>query len=137
VYTEELMADRGYRSDVSPRAAAAVRMQQLKMQLRTTLNTILDIRFHCADLDERAAFELMGRRGFQEEGEMLGKWRRVQLTSTQLCTYYVGYCELRDIAAELRSTRPKWRDRQVHDAMLAHGSPPARHLRTLLEISPD
>jgi uncharacterized protein (DUF885 family) len=137
VYSEELMAERGYRRDVSDRAAAAVRMQQLKMQLRTTLNTILDIRYHCDDLDEAAAFDLMSRRGFQEEGEILGKWRRVQLTSTQLCTYYVGYRELRDIAAELRTSRPKWRDRQIHDAMLAHGSPPARHLRTLLGISPD
>lgn len=137
VYSEELMAEHGYRQSVSDRAAAAVRMQQLKMQLRTTLNTILDIRFHCDDLDEQAATELMARRGFQEEGEILGKWRRVQLTSTQLCTYYVGYCEVRDIAAELRRAEPNRRERQLHDAMLAHGSPPPRHLRTLLAISPD
>ncbi len=135
VYSEELMADRGYLSPVSARAAAAVRMQQLKMQLRTIINTILDIRFHCGDLDEAAAFDLMQRRGFQEEGEAMGKWRRVQLTSTQLCTYYVGYTELRDVARDLRAAHPGWSDRRVHDAMLAHGSPPARHLRTLLGLS--
>src|SRR3954447_1942861 len=134
VYSEELMADRGYLSDVSERAAAAVRMQQLKMQLRTTINTILDIRFHCDDLDETSAAELMTKRGFQEEGEVLGKWRRVQLTSTQLCTYYVGFIEVRDIAADLRAAHPGWTDRQVHDAMLAHGSLPARHLTTLLGL---
>jgi uncharacterized protein (DUF885 family) len=135
VYSEELMADRGYRRDVSERAAAALRMQQLKMQLRTIINTILDIRYHCGDLDERAAVELMSRRGFQEEGEILGKWRRVQLTSTQLCTYYVGCTELRDLSDDLRAARPQWSDQQVHDAMLAHGSPPARHLRTLLGLA--
>ena len=45
---------------------------------------------------------LMVERGFQEQGEAAGKWRRVQLTSTQLCTYYVGYCEVRDLVADLR-----------------------------------
>ncbi len=45
------------------RAAGGLRMQQLKMQLRSTLNTILDIRYHCGDLDEDEAMRLMtGRR---------------------------------------------------------------------------
>jgi hypothetical protein len=135
-YTEELMAGQGYRSEVSDWAAAAVRMQQLKMQLRTILNTILDIRFHCDDLDEPAATELMTRRGFQEEGEVLGKWRRVQLTSAQLCTYYVGLTEVRELARALRATHPRWSERNLHDAMLAHGSLPVRHLRTLLGVVP-
>ena len=33
---------------------------------------------------------LMTGRGFQEEGEAAGKWRRALLTSTQLSTYFVG-----------------------------------------------
>jgi uncharacterized protein (DUF885 family) len=134
VYAEELMAARGYRAALSAQLAAALRMQQLKMALRTTINAILDIRFHCGDLDERGALELMMRRGFQEEGEAIGKWRRLQLSSTQLCTYYVGYTEIKAVAEDLRAARPEWGDRQVHDAMLAHGSPPARHLRTLLGL---
>lgn len=132
VYAEELMTLRGYREDESARAAAALRLQQLKMQLRTTLNTILDIRYHCHDLDEPAAMELMTTRGYQQEGEAAEKWRRVQLTSTQLCTYYVGYCEVRDLAADLRRVHPGWTDQTLHDSMLGHGSPPVRHLRSLL-----
>ena len=132
VYSEELMALRGYLADQSARAAAALRMHQLKMQLRTTLNTILDIRYHCADLDEPAAIDLMTRRGFQQEGEAAEKWRRVQLTSTQLCTYYVGYCEVRDLAIDLRRAHPDWSERELHDRMLGCGSPPVRHLRSLL-----
>jgi uncharacterized protein (DUF885 family) len=76
----------------------------------------------------------MTGRGFQEEGEVLGKWRRVQLTSTQLCTYYVGYREVRDLVTAVRAAQPQWSERQVHDAVLAHGSPPARHLRNLLGV---
>jgi uncharacterized protein (DUF885 family) len=134
VYAEELMAERGYRSEVSAEAAASVRMQQLKMQLRMILNTILDISFHAGDLDQAAAMELMTSRGYQEEGEAAGKWRRVQLTSTQLCTYYVGYLEVRRLADDLRAAHPDWTDRQLHDTMLGYGSPPVRLLRTLLGL---
>jgi uncharacterized protein (DUF885 family) len=135
VYAEDLMASHGYRSAVSPEAALGVRMQQLKMALRSILNTILDIRFHCADLDEAAALALMTDVGYQEVGEAAGKWRRVQLTATQLCTYYVGATEVRGIAADLGAARPQWTERGVHDAMLAHGSPAPRHLRTLLGLT--
>jgi uncharacterized protein (DUF885 family) len=132
VYSEALMADHGYRGDVSAKAASALRLQQLKMRLRSIINTIMDIRFHHDDLDEAAAMALMTGRGFQEHGEAAGKWRRVQLTATQLCTYYVGYSEVRDLTDELARHRPYWTQRQLHDAVLSAGSPPARHLRTLL-----
>jgi hypothetical protein len=105
------------------------------MALRSIINTILDIRFHCADLDEPAALALMTDAGFQEVGEAAGKWRRIQLTAAQLCTYYVGAREVRAIAAEMRSARPDWSNRRVHDAMLAHGSPAPRHLRRLLGLT--
>jgi uncharacterized protein (DUF885 family) len=134
VYAEELMAERGYRAEVSAEAAAAVRMQQLKMQLRMVINTILDISFHAGDLDEAAAMELMTVRGYQEEGEAAGKWRRVQLTSTQLCTYYVGYLEVRGLVTDLRAAHPDWTDRTLHDTVLGYGSPPVRQLRTLLGL---
>jgi uncharacterized protein (DUF885 family) len=134
VYAEELMVEQGYLSDVSADAAAALRMQQLKMKLRMVLNTIMDITFHTGGLDESEAMALMTGRGFQEEGEAAGKWRRVQLTSTQLCTYYVGYLEVSELAKDLASARPDLGMRQRHDSMLSFGSPPVRHVRTLLGI---
>jgi uncharacterized protein (DUF885 family) len=132
VYSEELMVEAGYRRDVGPAAASALRLQQLKMQLRSIINSIMDIRFHAHDLDESGAMALMVDRGFQEPGEAVGKWRRVQLTATQLCTYYVGYSEVRDLIGDLRRDHPQWTRRQLHDVVLGAGSPPARHLRTLL-----
>ncbi len=134
VYGEELMADHEYRSDVSPGAGAALRMQQLKMQLRMIINAILDVRYHMGDLDEAQAMALMVERGFQEEGEAAGKWRRVRLTAAQLSTYYVGYCEVRDLLRDLRRTRPEWTERRRHDTVLGFGSPPVRHLRALLGL---
>jgi uncharacterized protein (DUF885 family) len=127
VYTEELMARHGYPGEGDP---AAVRMQQLKMQLRSTINAILDARVHAHGMTEAEAMALMSDRGFQEEGEAAGKWRRALLTSAQLSTYYVGYTEVADLAAELRGTGQP--ERTIHDRMLAHGSPPVRLLRTVL-----
>ena len=129
VYAEQLMADRDYPGEGDPRA---VRMQQLKMQLRMIINAILDARVQGHGMTEQEAMSLMTGRGHQEEGEAAGKWRRALLTSAQLSTYYVGYTEVADLAAELRAARPRQSDRDLHDSMLAHGSPPARYLRALV-----
>jgi hypothetical protein len=124
VYVEELMVGLGF-------GGLPIRLQQLKMQLRSSLNAIIDQLVHCEEMPEAEAMRLLTDRGFQEEGEAAGKWRRALLTSTQLSTYFVGYTEVAAIAAArpFGATPKAW-----HDAMLAHGSPPPRHLRTLLGI---
>ncbi len=124
VYAEELMVSHGF-------GGAPVRLQQLKMQLRMSINAILDQLVHCEELSESDAMALLTVRGFQEKGEAAGKWRRALLTSAQLSTYFVGYTEVSAIGrARPVGTTP----RQWHDAMLAHGSPAPRHLRTLLKV---
>jgi uncharacterized protein (DUF885 family) len=124
VYAEEIMVERGY-------GGLPVRAQQLKMQLRMTINALLDQLVHCEDMTEDDAMALMQERGFQEEGEAAGKWRRALLSSTQLSTYFVGYAEVSAIG---RARPESMSMREWHDAMLAHGSPPPRHLRSLLNI---
>ncbi len=134
VYAESLMTDRGYAPTDDPRSALAMRLQQLKMLARATINAILDVTVHSHGLSEQEAMELMMGRGFQEEGEAVGKWRRALLTAGQLPTYFVGYRAMSSISADLRVLHPEWTDRQVHDLMLGHGSPAPRHLRSLLGI---
>ena len=111
-----------------------MRLQQLKMQLRMTINAVLDARVHAHGMTEDEAMRLMMERGHQEDGEAAGKWRRAQLTSAQLSTYFVGYVEVRDLARDLATARPGSSMRERHDEMLAHGSPAPRHLRTLLGV---
>jgi uncharacterized protein (DUF885 family) len=118
VHAERIMAEAGH-------GGTPVRLQQLKMQLRMTINAILDAGVHAGELAEAEALDLMTRRGFQEEGEAVGKWRRARLTSAQLSTYFVGYTELADLFADLGSL-------SSYDAVLAHGSPPPAQLRRLL-----
>ncbi len=118
VHAERLMADAGH-------GGAAVRLQQLKMQLRMTINSILDAGVHAGGMTESEAMEMMTVRGFQEEGEATGKWRRACLTSAQLSTYFVGYMELADLFSELGPM-------SGYDEVLSHGSPPPRLLRRLV-----
>lgn len=134
VYAEELMINSGYLPIDAEQSAYALRLQQLKMQARMIINAILDVRVHTGDIDETEALDLMMRRGFQEEGEAVGKWRRALLTAGQLPTYFVGYLAVKEIAADLMVLHPQWSPRELHDFMLAYGSPAPRHLRTLLGL---
>ena len=134
VYAEELMIERGYQPTDDPKSALAIRLQQLKMQARMAINAILDIRVHSMEMTEEEGMSLMTHRGFQEEGEATGKWRRALLTAGQLPTYFVGYRAVSGIAHDLRVLHPDWSDRQIHDLMLSQGSPAPRHLRSLLGI---
>jgi uncharacterized protein (DUF885 family) len=115
VHAEEIMARLGC-------GGPATRVQRLKMMLRTTINALLDAGVHADGMTEAAALALMTGAGHQEEGEAVGKWRRAQLTSAQLSTYFVGYAELAPVVA----------GRNRYDEVLAHGSPPPRHLPALL-----
>ncbi len=133
VYAEQVMGAHGYPGEGNP---VAVRTQRLKSKIRTIINAIMDARVHCDGMTQEQAMALMTGPGYQEEGEAAGKWRRVLLTSAQLSTYFVGFTEVSGLAADLQQAHPGWPERQLHDAMLAHGSPPARHLRTLLGAQP-
>lgn len=134
VYAEELMAQHGYSGDGSDRGAIACRLQQLKMALRMSINAIIDVRVHTRGMTEDEAMRLLMGRGHQEEGEAVGKWRRALLTSTQLSTYLVGWSAVRGLVGDLRLMAPALSDRELHDAVLSHGSPPPRHLRTLVGL---
>ena len=126
-YAEQVMADAGY-------GGPEVRMQQLKMRLRFIINAIIDQKIHTAGMAEKEAMDLMMKDGYQEEGEAAGKWKRAQLTSAQLSTYYVGNAEMNDIRAAWEKKHPNGKLRELHDAMLAHGTPAPKYVRELMSL---
>ncbi|HEY6911035.1 MAG TPA: DUF885 domain-containing protein [Myxococcales bacterium] len=122
-YAEQVMADAGY-------GGPEVHIQQLKMRLRFILNAILDQKIHAGGMTEKEAVALMTDEGFQEEGEAVGKWKRAQLTSTQLSQYYVGNLELSDLRAAWQKKHGNYPTlRAFHDAVLGQGAPPPRYVR--------
>ncbi|MBU1072225.1 DUF885 domain-containing protein, partial [bacterium] len=127
-YAEQLMAEFGF-------GGPALRLQQLKMRLRLLINAIIDQDIHCGDLTEREAMDLMMGTGFQEEGEAAGKWRRAQMSSTQLSTYYVGNLEinrLRRLAEEKRGDA--FDLKAFHDELLSYGSPAPKYVQQLMGL---
>jgi uncharacterized protein (DUF885 family) len=125
-YAENLMADQGF-------GELEVRMQQLKMWLRVVINAQLDIGIHAHGMTEQAAMDLMMNDGYQERSEAAGKWRRAQLSSTQLCTYFVGATEIAEFRAGYEKKHGTITNQKAfHDRMRSFGSPPPRYLSQLM-----
>ncbi len=128
VYAEQMMAEKGY-------GGAEVEMQQLKMKLRVIINAIIDQKIHTAGMTEKEAIDFMMKEGFQEESEAAGKWKRAQMSSTQLSTYYVGSVEVNDLRAAYEAKNKGAVDlKKMHDAMLSFGSPPAKYVREMMGL---
>ena len=128
VYAEQLMAEHGY-------GGAEVEMQQLKMKLRVIINAIIDQKIHTEGMTEREAVDFMMNEGFQEEGEAVGKWRRANLSSAQLSTYYVGSAEVNDIVKAYKEKHKGKVDLQkMHDEILSFGSPAPKYVKEMLGL---
>ena len=100
VYTEEMMVEEGFLPD-----DLLMRLVVMKWHLRGASNAILDQMIHLDGCDEKTAMTLMMDDAFQEEREAAGKYRRAQLTSAQLSTYFAGYREILDLREAVTKAR--------------------------------
>lgn len=130
MYAEDIMREAGY-LERDP----LYQLVHLKWRLRATMNAIIDQMAHVDGASREAVMALLTGTAFQEEREAAGKWTRLQLSSAQLPTYFVGYSEWRDLrrAAE---ARPAFTQRAFHDQALSYGSPPVRFIRQLMFDEP-
>lgn len=124
VYAEWLMSQHGF-------GGARTRIEREKMVLRLAANAILDHDIHAGTMDEKAAMKLMTEDAYQEEGEAAGKWRRAQLTSAQLSTYFYGFSEMMKMRRRAEK-ESGFSERAYHDRLLSFGSPPPKVVRHLL-----
>ncbi len=132
VYTERLMQQQGY-LDNDP----LFHLMQLKFYLRTISNAILDQGVHVDGWSREQAMELMVKQTFQQEREAAGKWTRVQLTSAQLPTYFVGVQEFLDLRAAVeQQLGDHFELKAYHDRVLSYGAPPVRYVRELMLDQP-
>ena len=132
VYAEGLMADEGYLIE-----DPLFKLTVLKMRLRSITNSLLDIGIHTEGLTRDEAMAMMMHGAFQQEREAAGKWVRAQLGAVQLLSYFTGYSEhiaMREQAQRLWGD--KFNLKAYHDAVLAHGSPPARFVKALMFNEP-
>jgi uncharacterized protein (DUF885 family) len=131
-YAEEMMVEAGFRRD-----DPLYRLSQLKVQLRTITNAIIDQAIHVDGMTQEEMMTFLTQTAFQEEREAAGKWRRAQLSVTQLSTYFVGFQEhLETRAAARQKQGAAFNLKAYHDGVLAFGSPPGRFARQLLLDEP-
>jgi len=132
MYGEQLMSEQGYMN-----GDPLMRLVHLKWDLRATANAILDQAVHVDGMTREQAMRMLTHDTFQEEREAAAKWVRVQVTSTQLATYFVGFQEHLALREEARQ---RWGSafnlKRYHDAALAFGSPPVRYVRELMFDQP-
>jgi len=128
VYTEQMMLDQGYGD-----GDLVLRLNQLKFYLRAVINAILDHHMHCKEMTDEQALDLLMKRGFQAEGEARGKVVRAKLSSCQLSTYFVGRMAFYRLRQEVqREQGEAFSLGRFHEACLAQGSVPVKHLPTLV-----
>jgi uncharacterized protein (DUF885 family) len=128
VYAEGMMADTDYLG-----GDPLFKLTVLKMRLRSITNSLLDIGIHTEGMTREQAMDLMTKTAFQQEREAAGKWTRASLGSTQLLSYFTGYTEHMAMREEAKKRLGARFDLKAYnDAVLAHGSPPARFVRELM-----
>ncbi|WP_228499561.1 DUF885 domain-containing protein [Thermogemmata fonticola] len=128
VYTEQMMLDQGY-----GQGDLALRLHQLKFYLRAVLNALLDYHMHCSNWDDETARRLLMERGFQTEGEAVGKILRAKQNSVQLSTYFVGRMAFYRLRQQVQRRRGDAFDLgRFHEEVLSHGTLPVKYLPNLV-----
>jgi uncharacterized protein (DUF885 family) len=129
VYGERMMLDSGYGNN-----APELWLMWCKWNLRSVSNTILDYSVHVLGMTREQALDLLVRQAFQTPQEAAEKWRRVQLSSVQLTSYFSGYSDI----MELRERRKqqlgeRFNLKAFHDQFLSYGNAPVRVIGQLMQ----
>jgi uncharacterized protein (DUF885 family) len=129
VYGERMMLESGYGNN-----APELWLMWCKWNLRSVSNTILDYSVHVLGMNREQALDLLVRQAFQTPQEAAEKWRRVQLSSVQLTSYFSGYSDI----MELRERRKqqlgeRFNLREFHDQFLGYGNAPVRVIGQLMQ----
>jgi uncharacterized protein (DUF885 family) len=128
VYVTQVMMDVGYGAD-----DPALLLAHWKYYLRACTNTLMDIRIHTGAMTEEEAMSMMVDGGFQERSEASEKWNRARLSSTQLCSYFLGGVEMTELESGARRRDDDgfvWRP--FLESVISHGTPPMPVIRDIL-----
>ena len=128
VYGERMMLESGYGNN-----APEMWLMYSKWNLRSVTNTILDYSVHVLGMTEAQALDLLTRQAFQTKREATEKWRRVQLSSVQLTSYFSGYSEIMDLREQRKQALgSKFVLKHFHEQFLSYGSAPVKVIKELM-----
>lgn len=128
VYAERMMIEQGFMNN-DPR----MKLVNLKWYIRAVLNAVIDQKVHAYDMSEQEFMALLTKEGFQEEREAAGKWRRANLTSAQLSSYFAGFQEIWDLREAYKTKMgANYSLKKFNETFLSYGSPPVKYIRTMM-----
>lgn len=128
VYGERMMLESGYGGN-----EPEMWLMYSKWNLRSVTNAILDYGVHVLGMSEAEAMDLLTRQSFQTRAEASEKWRRVQLSSVQLSSYFSGYSEIMELREQRKQALgPKFDLKAFHEQFLSYGSAPVRMIKELM-----
>jgi uncharacterized protein (DUF885 family) len=129
VYGERMMLDAGYGDN-----APEMWLMWCKWNLRSVTNTILDYSVHVLGMTQEQAMDLLVRQAFQTRTEAEEKWRRVQLSSVQLTSYFSGYSEIMALRDRRKQELGERFDvRQFNEQFLSYGNAPVKVIGELMQ----
>jgi hypothetical protein len=128
VYVQRMMLEEGWGNN-----EPELWLMLDKFDLRTVCNTILDYSVHVLGMSEEDALKLLMQDAYQTETEARGKWRRVQLSSVQLTSYFAGYEEIYEFREQQKKALGgKFNLRDFHNQFLSYGSVPVKVIKDLM-----
>ena len=119
--------------DVNGSGSPEMGLMYAKWNLRSVCNAILDHAVHVDGMSEADAMKLLEREAFQSHTEATGKWRRVQVTSVQLSSYFAGFSDILALREQLKGELgPRFNLKAFHEEFLSYGSAPVKMVSRLM-----
>ncbi len=129
VYGERMMLESGYGDN-----APELWLMWCKWNLRSVTNTILDYSVHVLGMTREQAMDLLVRQAFQTPQEASEKWKRAQLSSVQLSSYFSGYSDIMELRERRKQQLGDRFDlKAFHDQFLSYGNAPVKIIGQLMQ----
>ena len=125
IYIEEMLPSSGFGN-----YDLRLRLNQLKMRLRTAMNFITEFNVHEGGWTKDQAVAYMTRGGFQTQAETERKWNHIILNPGDAAFAYVGIQEILDMEKEYRKLKGNnFNRKEFLKKLLDYGALPLRHLK--------
>ncbi len=125
LYVEEMLIYSGFGN-----YDLRLRLNQLKLQLKTVMDFILELNIHQGGMTKEQAVQYMTRGGFQTQPEAERKWNRILLKPCDAAYAYIGIQEIWDMEKDYKKLKgDAFSQKEFLQKLLSHGGLPIRHLK--------
>ena len=84
-------------------------------------------------MSKEAALDLLINQAFQQQAEAEGKWKRVQVTSVQLTSYFTGFYEILQLREAYKLQKgAQYSVKEFNEKILSYGSAPVKYIAEMM-----